>query len=174
MESWTSPCVKHFHGVRAGMPLPFSIPVIKKRGRMRAWISTHLKLNSTEATTVGPNSLRSSGGHQQLFRDIWTSLCCTVKLKRLRVGGKRTFFLSGSLIGLKLKRLLPPLCGYTVSLCSTTGTWTASWHLQRRPSGLTVSPSKYLTFLGLLCPRQNGLCNSCLLCSVALHCALTL
>lgn len=123
---------------------------------------------------MGPNGLRSSGGHQQLFRDIWTSPCCTVKLKRLRVGGKRTFFLSGSLIGLKLKRLLPPLCGYTVSLCSTTGTWTASWHLQRRPSGLTVSPSKYLTFLGLLCPDKMAYviaaCFAVLHSTVLLHC----
>lgn len=32
--------------------------------------------------------------------------------------------------------------------------WTASWHLQREPSALTVPPSKYLTFLGPWCPTN--------------------
>lgn len=67
------------------------------------------------------NTFVSSGGYQQLFGDIWRVLmlrcCATVKLMRPGVmGGElRILVIFHQIV---IKRLFPPLCAYTVSLCS--------------------------------------------------------
>lgn len=95
---------------------------------------------------------------QEFRRSIWSAWSYIEESYRLRkgwkllskmVGGGWKQVLHSSVIRVQLNCCI--FCQFHVPRQKS---WTASWHLQREPSALTVLPSKYLTFLGPWCPTN--------------------
>lgn len=101
----------------------------------------------------------------------WSNMQATKGVKATEqnggVGGNQV--LHSSVISVQLK------CGIFCQLhVPRQKSWTASWHLQREPSALTVPPSKYLTFLGPWCPTNMDCVIAHWLAVLALHGALNI